>query len=50
MDKWLALNREYSEKWPNITSKKPGLPGADAFRDEIDKFDKYFDPEPGSGD
>jgi ferredoxin len=50
MDKWLALNREYSEKWPNITSKKPGLPDADAFRDEIDKFDKYFDPEPGSGD
>src|SRR5690606_9328356 len=50
MEKWLALNREYSEKWPNITSKKPALPDADEFRDEIDKFDKYFDPEPGAGD
>jgi ferredoxin len=50
VEKWLALNREYSEKWPNITSKKAALPDADAFRDEIDKFDKYFDPEPGSGD
>jgi ferredoxin len=46
----LTLNREYSEKWPNITSKKPSPPEADAFRDQIDKFDKYFDPEPGSGD
>src|SRR5262245_30304047 len=22
LEKWLELNREYSEKWPNITSKK----------------------------
>lgn len=50
MQQWLALNREYSEKWPNITSKKAALPDADAFRDEKDKFDKYFDQEPGSGD
>jgi ferredoxin len=50
VEKWLELNREYSEKWPNITSKKPALPDADAFRDENGKFDKYFDPEPGSGD
>jgi ferredoxin len=50
MQQWLALNREYSEKWPNITSKKAALPDADAFRDEADKFDKYFDPEAGSGD
>jgi ferredoxin len=48
--KWLELNREYSEKWPNITSKKSALPDADAFKDEKDKFDKYFDPGPGAGD
>jgi ferredoxin len=50
MNKWLEINREYSEKWPNITSKKPPLDGAEDFRDQKDKFDKYFDPEPGSGD
>jgi ferredoxin len=50
VEKWLEHNREYSEKWPNITSKKAALPDADAFRDENEKFDKYFDPEPGSGD
>ncbi|HXE85280.1 MAG TPA: DUF3470 domain-containing protein, partial [Hyphomicrobiaceae bacterium] len=37
-------------KWPNITSKKAAPADADAFRDEKDKFDKYFNPEPGSGD
>jgi ferredoxin len=50
MQKWLELNREYSEKWPNITSKKAALPEAEQFRDEPDKFNKYFDAEPGSGD
>jgi ferredoxin len=50
MKKWLEINREYSEKWPNITSKKPALEGAEDFRDQKDKFNKYFDPEPGSGD
>jgi len=50
LEKWLELNREYCDKWPNITSKKAAPPDADAFRDEKDKFDKYFVPEPGSGD
>jgi ferredoxin len=50
VEQWLTLNREYSDKWPNITSKKAALPDADAFRDESDKFEKYFDPEPGTGD
>ena len=50
LDKWLELNREYSEKWPNITSKKDALPDADNFRDEKEKFEKYFIPAPGTGD
>jgi ferredoxin len=50
LEKWLELNREYCDKWPNITSKKSAPDDADAFRDEKDKFDKYFNPEPGSGD
>ena len=29
LEKWLELNREYSEKWPNITSKKNAPEGAD---------------------
>ena len=49
-EKWLALNHEYSEKWPNITSKKDAPAKADDFRDEKDKFEKYFSPEPGEGD
>ena len=42
LEKWLELNRQYSEKWPNITSKKEAPPDADEFRDEKDKFKKYF--------
>ena len=34
LEQWLELNREYSEKWPNITSKKESPPEADEFRDE----------------
>lgn len=49
-DKWLELNREYSEKWPNITAKRDALPDADAFKDQAGKFEKYFSAEPGEGD
>ena len=46
--KWLALNREYSEKWPNITEM--GEPPADAeeFDGVADKFKKFFSPNPGN--
>jgi ferredoxin len=47
---WLELNRQYSETWPNITTKKPAPPDADAFVSEPDKFAKYFTPAPGAGD
>ena len=50
LERWLEVNREYADKWPNITSKKPALAEADQYRDEKDKFDKYFSSEPGSGD
>jgi ferredoxin len=50
LERWLGLNREYSETWPNITAKKPAPPDADEFRDEQGKFEKYFSPEPGEGD
>ncbi len=50
VEKWTELARQYADSWPNITAKKAALPGADAVRDEPDKFEKYFSPAPGSGD
>jgi ferredoxin len=50
IEKWLDLNRKYSEIWPNITQKKPAPPDADAFVNVPDKFAKYFSPNPGEGD
>ena len=48
-EQWLELNREYSEKWPNITAKGEQAPDADDFKGQDGKFDKYFSPNPGSG-
>ena len=50
LDQWLEVNREYSETWPNITTKKDAPPDADALAAEPDKFKKYFSTEPGEGD
>ena len=46
-EKWVAMNREYAEKWPNIT--RMGTPPADSddWTDVPDKFEKHFDPKPG---
>src|ERR1700710_2655745 len=35
--KWMEINREYSNKWPNITVKKDPLPEADEFKDKENK-------------
>ena len=50
IEQWLEVNRKFSEAWPNITSKKESPSDADNFRDEKDKFTKYFSDKPGSGD
>lgn len=49
-DKWLDVNREYSEKWANITKKKAPLPYAEEMKTTEGKFDKYFNRESGEGD
>ena len=49
-DKWLELNRKFAETLPNITAKTAAPSDADAFKDEKAKYEKYFSPEPGSGD
>jgi len=40
--KWLELNNRYSEIWPNITEKKDPPQDSDNFKNEKDKFQKYF--------
>ncbi|MDP2621982.1 MAG: ferredoxin family protein [Hyphomicrobiales bacterium] len=50
LEKWLKLNAELSEKWPNITAKKEQPEDAEEHDGEEGKFDKYFSKEPGEGD
>ena len=47
MEKWLEINKKYSELWPNINKK--GIPPSDEnkYRSEKNKFEKYFSKEPG---
>ena len=39
----IELNRKYSALWPKITTKKDPLAEADNYKDEKNKFEKYFD-------
>ena len=48
-DKWMELNREYAAKWPNLTRKKDAPADADANKGVDGKFEKFFSPNPGSG-
>lgn len=41
--RWRDLNRRLAAEWPVITSPRPAPPDAERFRDEADKFDRYFD-------
>ena len=41
-EKWLVLNRDMSEKWPNITEKKDPPSDADDYVDVEDKYNKFF--------
>ncbi len=48
-EKFLELNRDYSELWPVITRKKDPLPEAEEFKDKKDKME-FFSPNEGEGD
>ena len=50
LEMWLEINREMSEIWPNISQRRDPLPNAEASKEEIGKFDKYFSRNPGQGD
>ena len=45
--KWLELNREYSEKWPNITEMGERPADAEEFDGVKDKFRQFFSANPG---
>ena len=42
-EKWLEVNKKYSEIWPNISEAKEPLPNHEKHKNEEDKFDKYFE-------
>tara|TARA_B100001996_G_C18168529_1_gene403481 strand:- start:97 stop:345 length:249 start_codon:yes stop_codon:yes gene_type:complete len=46
-NKWLDLNKKYSKLWPNINKKKEPPKDADKYKDEKNKYDKYFSEKPG---
>ncbi|MBO6508262.1 MAG: ferredoxin family protein [Roseibium sp.] len=48
LEKWIEINAEYSEKWPNITEKKDPMPDAAEFDGKENKFEKFFSPNPPS--
>ena len=42
-EKWLDLNKKYSEIWPNISKGKEPLKDHEKYKNEENKFDKYFE-------
>jgi ferredoxin len=45
-EKWVEMNREYAEKWPNITRQKDPMSDAENWKDKPNKFESKFSPEP----
>ena len=41
-EKWLELNKKYSEIWPNISEKKDPPIDNEKYKNEENKFEKYF--------
>ena len=50
LDKWLTLNAEFAQVWPNIAVKREPPEDAAAFDGMPDKFARFFSPNPGQGD
>tara|TARA_B100000029_G_scaffold67484_1_gene60155 strand:+ start:645 stop:986 length:342 start_codon:yes stop_codon:yes gene_type:complete len=45
--KWLEVNKKYSKLWPNITKKKDPPKDSDNYKNEKNKYEKYFSEKPG---
>ncbi|AGA64166.1 4Fe-4S ferredoxin, iron-sulfur binding protein [Liberibacter crescens BT-1] len=50
LDMWLKINAEFSNKWPNITTKHEPLPDAKKMDGVENKYENYFSPNPGAND
>lgn len=48
--KWLKLNTEYSQIWPNITRMKEPPSDHSEFAQKTKKLSEFFSPNPGEGD
>lgn len=48
-EKWLELNRKYSDLWPNITRKIDAPADADDWKTVENKFENHFSDNPGEG-
>lgn len=46
---WVNQNREYSEKWPNITRRGLSPDDADKWTEVKNKFADHFSEKPGPG-
>ena len=46
-EKWIEVNKEYSDKWPNITKNGDPMPDADKFKEVENKFADHFSANPG---
>ena len=47
MEKWVEINRKYSEIWPVITVKKTPPKDAEKWKDIPNKYEKFFSEKPG---
>ena len=45
--KWLKINTEFSNEWPNITLKKDPPVDAEKYENADDKYNKFFSKKPG---
>ena len=41
-EKWVEFNKEWSQKWETLTTKKDPLADAEKYKDEQGKLEKYF--------
>ena len=46
-ERWVAINRQYAEQWPNITRKGEPPADADDWKEVPEKFERFFSPNPG---
>lgn len=52
LNKWMKINTEYAEIWPNITQiREEDRPvDRDKWEGVTNKYEEHFSPNPGKGD